>query len=116
MQYDSKILIPLYGNDVSPRFDLATEILITSTETPIGSGKERIIVLPQASAEKLCHLVLTEGVQAVICGGIEEEYYHYLIWKKVTVVDSVIGSWELALHHFVDGKLYSGTLLPLCGS
>jgi hypothetical protein len=77
-----KVLIPLYGNDVAPRFDLATEILIIFTDNPISSGMEKIIVLPQESSEKLCHLILTEGIQTVICGGIEEEYYHYLIWKK----------------------------------
>lgn len=108
-----KILIPLYKNDVAPRFDLATEILITSADDGIGRETEKIIVLPQASAEKLCHLVLTEGIQVVICGGIEEEYYHYLIWKKVTVLDSVIGSWESALASYQKGQLHAGSILAL---
>ncbi len=108
-----KILIPLYGNDIAPRFDLATEILITTADAKIGDGTEKIIVLPQASAEKLCHLVLTEKIQTVICGGIEEEYYHYLIWKKVSVVDSVVGSWEAALYQNSIGSLHPGMILKV---
>lgn len=102
---NGKILIPLYGNEVAPRFDLATEIMITSTDETVEAGSEKIIVLPQASAEKLCHLILTEGIQVVICGGIEEEYFHYLNWKKVTVIDSVISTWEKALNDFRNGTL-----------
>ncbi|MBU2513981.1 dinitrogenase iron-molybdenum cofactor biosynthesis protein [bacterium] len=108
---EQKILIPLYGNDVAPRFDLATEILITQAGTQKGEDTEKIIVLPQASAEKLCHLVLTEGIGTVICSGIEEEFYHYLIWKKVVVLDSVIGPWKSALRSYQKGELTSGKIL-----
>jgi hypothetical protein len=55
------------------------------------------MVLPQASAEKLCHMIITEDIQAVICGGIEEEYYDYLCWKRIDVMDSVIGRSAMAL-------------------
>ncbi|NQU64165.1 MAG: dinitrogenase iron-molybdenum cofactor biosynthesis protein [SAR324 cluster bacterium] len=108
---EQKVLIPLYGDDVAPRFDLATEILIARTNSGKPEMAEKIIVLPQASAEKLCHLVLTEGIGAVICGGIEEEFYHYLIWKKVIVLDSVIGSWKSALNSYNQGVLTGGMVL-----
>lgn len=105
----TKILIPLYGNDVAPRFDLATEILILRLDK--NKGEEKIIVLPQASAEKLCHLIITEGIDTVICSGIEEEYYHYLIWKKITVLDSIIGSWRSAIEAYQKNELKIGTIL-----
>lgn len=103
-----KILIPLFGDDVAPRFDLATEVLITSTDLPEDSQKERIIVLPQASAENLCHLVMTEGIDVVICGGIEDEYYRYLVWKKVSVYDSVIGEWKAVIKRYRQQTLRAG--------
>jgi len=106
-----KILIPLHGNDVAPRFDLATEVLVTVRDKNIAHGEEKIIVLSRASAEKLCHLILTEEVDVVICSGIEEEYYQYLTWKKVRVIDSVIGSWESVLKHFYEGMLRAGDIL-----
>jgi len=105
-----KVLICLYGNEVAPRFDLATEVMIASAG-PDGSVEERTVVLPHASAEKLCHVVLTEDVQVVICGGIEEEYYQYLTWKRVLVIDSVMGPYELVLDRFREGNLKAGDIL-----
>ena len=106
-----KILISLYGNDVAPRFDLATEVLIASMGEDGRVVDEKILVLPQASAEKLCHMVLTEDVQTVICGGIEEEYYQYLVWKRVEVLDSVIGPANVVMDHYRQGRLQSGDIL-----
>jgi len=106
-----KVLIALYGNDIAPRFDLATEVLIVCTGPDGSVVDEKTLVLPQASAEKLSHMILTEDVQAVICGGIEEEYYQYLTWKKVNVLDSIIGPSDRALKRFWDGSLKAGDIL-----
>ena len=106
-----KILIPLYDNDVAPRFDLATEVVIVSVREEAGDVEERMVVLPKASAEQLCHLIITEGIHVVICGGIEDTYYQYLTWKRVEVIDSVIGSYESALKRFDAGLLKSGSVL-----
>ncbi len=106
-----KILIALHNNDVAPRFDLATEVLIVTGIHDTGAEEKRVVVLPRASADQLCHLVITEGAQTVICGGIEEDYYQYLIWKRIEVIDSVVGSCETALNRFVKGKLKPGEIL-----
>jgi predicted Fe-Mo cluster-binding NifX family protein len=106
-----KILIPLYGNDVAPRFDLATEVLIVVLDEKDKHREEKIVVLQQASAEKLCHLILSEEINAVICSGIEEEYYQYLTWKRVDVLDSVIGPWPRVLDLYEQGTLRPGAVL-----
>lgn len=106
-----KLLIPLYGDEIAPRFDLATEVSIVTMDEREKSREEKIIVLPRVSAEHLCHLILTEGVQVVICGGIEEEYYQYLTWKRIKVYDSVIGSWHTAVARYIDGTLQPGNIL-----
>lgn len=106
-----KIIIPLFENDVAPRFDLATEVVIVRFDSKDSPGEEKMIVMPQASAEQLCHLVLTERIDTVICGGIEEEYYQYLTWKQVEVIDSVIGPWVAALKKFRTGGLKSCDIL-----
>jgi len=107
----TKILIPLHENDVAPRFDLTTEVLIVTNIGKSGSGDERMVVLPRASADQLCHLIITEGVQTVICGGIEDDYYQYLTWKRIEVIDSVIGASKSALKRFVEGALKPGDIL-----
>ena len=106
-----KILIALHDNDIAPRFDLATEVLIVTGIGKLDTNNRRIVVLPRASADQLCHLVITEGVETVICGGIEDDYYQYLIWKRIEVIDSVIGSSEAALKRFIEGTLKPGEIL-----
>ena len=105
-----KILIPLCEDEVAPRFDLATEVMITVGGEARGRGEEKIVVLRQSSSEKLCHLILTEAVDVVICSGIEEEYHQYLTWKRVQVFDSVVGPWTRVLERFYQGVLRPGDI------
>jgi predicted Fe-Mo cluster-binding NifX family protein len=108
---NGKILITIWRNDVAARFDLTTEVLIVSLDGECGIAQRRTVVLPTMSAENLCHLIITEGITLVICGGIEEEYYQYLTWKKVHVIDFVIGPYERALELVLSGALKPGSNL-----
>jgi predicted Fe-Mo cluster-binding NifX family protein len=108
---EQKILIPLYLNQVAPRFDLATEVSIVSIAEDGRSIEQKTVVLPRASAEQLCHLVLLEKIGMVVCGGIEDEYYQYLKWKKVNVLDSVIGSIKDVIKRLQSGTLQSGDII-----
>jgi predicted Fe-Mo cluster-binding NifX family protein len=55
--------------------------------------------------------VISDGVDEVICGAMEEEYHQYLTWKKVRVLDSVVAEWEDALSAHQAGKLAEGDVL-----
>jgi len=96
---------------VAPRFDLTSEVLVATVDSTGGVLNSKTVVLPTVSAEDLCHMVLTEGITTVICGGIEEEYFQYLTWKKVKVIDSVIGPYDLALELARGGGLEPGAIL-----
>jgi predicted Fe-Mo cluster-binding NifX family protein len=91
----SKILIPLFSDQIAPRFDLATNVCIVIIEDNL--FQQKTVVLP--SAEELSYYILTEKIDTLICGGIEDEYYQYLIWKKVNVIDNVIGSCDTVIKH-----------------
>lgn len=106
-----KVLIPIYKNEIAPRFDLALEALIVTFGDDGSSIEEKVVVLPHASAEEMCNLILTEKVDTVICGGIEEEYYQYLLWKKIKVFDFVIGPYEIALKRLRENNLKHGEIL-----
>ena len=106
-----KILITIVEDEVAPRFDLATEVLISMLGDDSAILENKTMVLARESAEYLCELILAEEVQVVICGGIEEEFYDYLTWKKVRVVDSVMGPWERALDRLRSGDLEAGDIL-----
>jgi hypothetical protein len=106
-----KVLITVEGAEVAPRFDLTTEVLLGRLDASDAFGEEKTVVLPQASPEELCHMILAQDVEAVVCGGIEDEYYQYLTWKKVTVIDSVMAPWARAVQALRDGDLRPGAVL-----
>jgi len=106
-----KILITIIESEVAPRFDLATEVLISSLGEDGSIVENKTMVLAHESAEDICQLILTEEVNVVICGGIEDEFFDYLTWKKVRVLDSVMGPWERALDSFRSGDLEAGAIL-----
>jgi predicted Fe-Mo cluster-binding NifX family protein len=105
-----KILIPLYGHEVAPRFDLASEAAIVSAGDD-GTWEEKIVVLAQVSAEKLCHMILTKDVDTLICGGIEDPYYQYLRWKRIIVYDSIIGHWKTGVVQLLKNQLHPGAIV-----
>lgn len=106
-----KVLIPVVGQEIAPRFDLATEVMIVKCGKHGNVENVRVVVLPQASADELCHFIVKEGVDAVICGAIEEEYFQYLLWKKIQVFDSVIGNAIKAVQYLAKGELPPGKII-----
>ncbi|RLC02976.1 MAG: hypothetical protein DRH34_06490 [Deltaproteobacteria bacterium] len=106
-----KITIPLYHEEVAPRFDMATEVLILILSKGNIIEEEKTIILPRSSADELCHLMLSEHTNTLICGAIEEEYYQFLKWKKIDVYDSIAGSWADAFHCWEKSRLKPGDIL-----
>ena len=47
----------------------------------------------------------------MIVNGVEEEYYHYLRWKRVEVVDQVMGPVDAVLERWRAGRLAPGDIL-----
>lgn len=107
-----KILLTISGDNVAPRFDMVSELLIASYNPQGLTEKPRIILMAGPSPEELCSLILKEDINIVICGGIEERHYKYLAWKKVEVFDSVIGPFQEVLDLAMNNKLRAGTILP----
>jgi len=109
----AKILIPLLNDNVAPRFDLASDILIARNDPENAAADRKLLILPQPSAERLCQLVLAEAVSTVVCGGIEAEHFDYLTWKQVRVIDNVIGSAGAVLARLGHDALAAGDVLDL---
>jgi predicted Fe-Mo cluster-binding NifX family protein len=108
---NQKLLITIWRDQVAPRFDLTSEVLVATVDSAGEVLQCKTVVLPTVSAEDLCHMILTEGISSVICGGIEEEYFQYLTWKKVKVIDSIIGPYDRALEIARGGRLETGAIL-----
>jgi hypothetical protein len=100
------ILVVAQEGEVAPRFDLALEAVVFTENEETRQN----LVLPQSSAEELCHLIMKENVQDVVCGGIEDEYFQYLTWKKVRVLDNVVGPVDWVLGRWKSGQLQAGDM------
>lgn len=105
-------MITTRGDFVSPRFDLSSEVIIATYYDQQLMGEPRSLILAEVSAEMLCDIAIKEQVACVVCGGIEEEHYQFLSWKKIKVIDAVIGACSDALQLALENKLKPGVILP----
>ncbi len=106
-----RIIIPLYKDEVAPRFDLVTEVMVAIVSKHNIVEEQKNIVLPRSSSEDLCHRILSENISALICGAIEDEYYQFLKWKKITIFDNVSGKWKDAFHRYLNKSLKTYDIL-----
>lgn len=113
MKEKEKILITVQGDFVAQRFDLAAEVIIVTAESGQLSDKPRTIIMERPSPEDLCNMIMEENITLVICGGIEDRHYQFLTWKKIRVIDFVIGDHHSILKKAIAGELNPGDLLPL---
>jgi len=65
-----KLAIPVFRDRVSPRFDFSPEIWIVEVEKGEVIGKERIPTQNLSLLQRL-EQVTANGVEKVICGGID---------------------------------------------
>ena len=106
-----KILVTVEKNVVAPRFDLAREVVVFDTEAGSIAAEPRAVVMPRASAEELCAYILKEAIDMVICGGIESQYFEYLTWKNISVIDRIIGPPRPAAESATAGGIAPATVL-----
>ena len=108
-----KILITAQGDFVAQRFDLAAEVVIAMIDDGRLSAPPRTIIMDRPSSENLSNFIMEENISVVICGGIEERNYQFLSWKKVRIIDFVIGDIATVLNNFLAGTLQPGDIIPL---
>lgn len=107
-----KIMITTRGGFVSPRIDLSPEVIIATSYDNKLLEEPRSIIVSDVSAEIICELALQEDVATVICGGIEDQYYQFLTWKNIKVIDGVVGPLDDVLRLAVNDSLQPGVILP----
>ncbi|NOQ45222.1 MAG: hypothetical protein GQ559_00870 [Desulfobulbaceae bacterium] len=105
------VLFVTLEDDIAPRFDLATEVIISRIEDGKRVEETRTLLLSTKSAEDLCALAVKEKISIIVCGAIEEEHYQYLQWKQIRVIDNIIGRYSQALHLLLHNKLIADSFI-----
>jgi hypothetical protein len=108
---ERRVLIAIARDEVAPRFDLTKEALLLSISESGEIVQKKSFLLADASGDELCDLALSRDVGTIVCGGIEDEYFHYLRWKRIEVIDSVMGPLERVIPRLAAGGLKAGDIL-----
>jgi predicted Fe-Mo cluster-binding NifX family protein len=102
-----KIAIPLFGNRISPWFNFSPEIQIITVEDGKVVYLENFPVVHLNLTQRLDQLA-SNGVNKVICGGIDGFALNQLGSRGVEVVHNVIGEAEVVFNLFMRGMLRPG--------
>jgi len=102
-----KIAIPIYENRISPRFDFSPEMWIVEVERGEVVGQEKFSTANLNLAQRL-EQVTSNGVDKLICGGIDSFSRNQLGDRGIDVVQDVIGDVGMIIDLFVRGRLRSG--------
>ena len=100
------VAVPLFGDEVSPRFGYATEVMLAHVEGRKVHSSRRIAV-PETGGMQICVLLISLKPQVVICGGIRRACQRMLEHRHITVIWGIIGRAEDALSSYASGKLKS---------
>jgi predicted Fe-Mo cluster-binding NifX family protein len=104
---DMKIAIPLFGTRISPRFDFSPEIRIITVEDGKVVCQENFPVAHLNLTQRLDQLA-SNGVNKMICGGIDGFSRDQLGSRGIGVIQDVIGDAEIVIDLFMEGRLRPG--------
>jgi len=97
-----KVAIPLFEDRVSPHFLTAAEMLVVMAQGERVSSTLRFPIRLLSSVEKMRRL-MSLGVDALICGGIDRTTRGWLETHGVSVVDNAMGEALAVLERYLKG-------------
>jgi predicted Fe-Mo cluster-binding NifX family protein len=102
-----KIAIPIFENRISPRFDFSPEMWIVEVDRGEVVGQDKLSTANLNLPQRLEKVTLN-GVDKLICGGIDPFSRDQLGSRGIDIVQDVIGDAETAIGLFLRGRLQSG--------
>jgi len=105
-----KIAIPAFQSKVSPRFDTAQELVLLEVVDGNVIHRERQPLQADSAAGKI-KILLEQGVDTLICGGIDRLSQQQIGFNRIEVYSWVTGEIDDAVSCFLRNGLNSGTIL-----
>lgn len=99
-----KVAIPVFGNRVSSRLDCSESVLFVSIEDGMIVRRQETRWTHVNQLTKI-RLLVQEGVEVLICGGLTETCANMLDETAIKVVPWVRGEIEDVLFQFMQGTL-----------
>ena len=99
-----KIAVPRYEEEVAPCFDYSVTIVVyTAVNKKIVSQKE-FTISSQWPVDRI-RLLRDQGVDVLICGGIQDRFEDMVRGSGIEVISWVSGRVEDLLEQYLDKKL-----------
>ena len=105
-----KIAIPVFHTKVSPRFDQTQRFVLLETESATVVARQNLTTKGWSVLEKIKQLV-DQGVDILICGGIDRASLQYLSDKGINVYSWVTGDVNDAVTCFLNDNMQPGIIL-----
>jgi len=106
-----KIAIPVFGTRVSSRLDCSESVLLVSIENGSIVRREETF-WPHFNPLEKVRLLVHEGVNVLICGGLTETCANMLHDTTIEVIPWICGEVEQVLVQFTQGTLQPTTSQP----
>lgn len=95
-----KIAVPIFNDQVSPRFDSAREIIIVDCNDGNIGDRKRLITIDMPCPEKIKRLIELK-IDALLCGGIDKMCEEYLKHFGIEVNSWLRGDAETILTNYL---------------
>jgi predicted Fe-Mo cluster-binding NifX family protein len=103
-----KIAIPRFGEAVAPCFEYSATIAIFTVEDGKVVSQRDFTLQSQQEFDRV-RLLRDQGVNTLICGGVQDRFEDVIKALGIQVISWVSGDVENLIDQFLRGKLTPGT-------
>lgn len=98
------IVIPNFGNRISPRFDYAESLQLITLDNKKLLQRETIKLIAHSNLERL-NIIIGLKPDLIICDGISELSFEKIIEERIKIISWVNGLIEDVLEKYLKGEL-----------
>jgi len=98
------IIIPVFGNRISPRLDYAEHFQLISIENRRIQKQESINIITNSRLERINRIIRMKP-DIIICNGLTERCYIELTKSKIKIIPWIQGEIDEALDKYFSGYI-----------
>ena len=95
------IIIPIFGDRVSPRIEYANHFLLVKTKNHSIVSQENISIITDSPLERMQNIIKLKP-DLIICNGVSESFKLILVQNSIHVVSWIRGSVNDVLNNYLN--------------
>ncbi len=109
-----RVAIPTFGEDISPRFCFAREMLVIDLVADAEVGRSRVPLGDTSWPERLA-ILTAQQVEVLLCGGFPRHYLSVAEASGIQVIVGLVGTVEEVVTAFRKGTVNELVVFPCQG-